>query len=431
MLIVPRRQTLFVRFREAREGQVAIIFALALLPIISFIGASVDYSRANGIRTNIQYALDAAVLAGAANASSDWQSTALSVFNANLSAEAVSVGGPTFSKNNAQYLASVSASVPTTYLGVIGLNTMQVSASSAAASGAGSDNSCIFTLDTGQSAGDAGITLNGAPKLNLSNCSIRSNTSMRCNGHDGSALVSYAAGTASGCSNPKSSAAIPDVYASLAANIGKTCGMTTAGSTWSVGSVSPSGSAVIPVSKGAYTEYHVCGNLTLSGNGSLTGTSPASDKIIVIENGSLILANNANVSLTRATIVLTGTDAAVSSIQFPNGNGHAATLSLSPSSGSDSPWQGVSIYQDPALTNGVDESWGPGANINVDGLLYLPNADLTISGNAASGNSGCTKIVTRQFTTNGSVNLNFSQTASGCTSLRLKQYIGASAYLAG
>jgi hypothetical protein len=104
---------------------------------------------------------------------------------------------------------------------------------------------------------------------------------------------------------------------------------------------------------------------------------------------------------------------------------------MSPSSGSDNPWRGVSIYQDPALTNGVDESWGPGANINLDGLLYLPNAALTISGNAASGNSACTKIVTKQFTTNGSVNLNFAQTVSGCASLGLKQYIGASAYLAG
>jgi Flp pilus assembly protein TadG len=431
MVIMPRRQNLFVRFREGREGQVAVIFSLALLPILSLVGASVDYSRANGIRTNIQQALDAAVLAGAINAGSDWQSTALSVFNANLSVQGAHVGSPTFSINNAQYLGSVSASVETTYLGVIGFNTMQVSVNSAAASAGSSDNSCIFTLDAGQGSADAGLTFNGAPKLNLSNCSIRSNTSIRCNGHDGSALVSYAAGTASGCSNQKTSAAIPDIYASLAGNISKTCGMTAAGATWSVGSTAPSGSAVIPVSKGAYTEYHVCGDLTLSGNGSLTGTSPASDKIIVVENGSLILANNANVSLTRATIVLTGANTTASSIQFPNGNGHAATLSLSPSSGSDNPWQGVSIYQDPALTSGVDESWGPGANINVDGLLYLPNAGVTISGNAASGNSACTKIVTKQFTTNGSVNLNFSQMDSGCASLGLKQYKGASAYLAG
>jgi hypothetical protein len=244
-------------------------------------------------------------------------------------------------------------------------------------------------------------------------------------------LSSYAAGTASGCSNSKSSLAIPDIYASLAVNISKTCGMTAAGNTWSVGSTFPSGSSVIPVSRGAYTVYHVCGNLTLSGNGSLTGASPTSDKVIVIENGSLILANKANVSLTRATIVLTGDNTTASSIQFPNGNGHAATLSLSPSSGSDNPWQGVAIYQDPTLTNGVDDSWGPGTNINVDGLVYLPNADLTISGNAASGNSECTKMVTKQLTTNGSVTLNFSQSVSGCTSLGLKQYIGASAYLAG
>ena len=128
----------------------------------------------------------------------------------------------------------------------------------------------------------------------------------------------------------------------------------------------PSGSGVISVVQNGYTEYHICGTLTLSGTGSF---APNTDAIIVIENGSLVLSNNANVSLARSSIVLTGNNTAASNIQFPNGNGHAAALSMSPPTASNDPWQGVAMYQDPSLTNSVDDSWGPGATLNMDGLV--------------------------------------------------------------
>jgi Flp pilus assembly protein TadG len=42
----------------ARDGNVAIIFALALPPIFAFIGAAIDYSRVNMARSAMQSALD-------------------------------------------------------------------------------------------------------------------------------------------------------------------------------------------------------------------------------------------------------------------------------------------------------------------------------------------------------------------------------------
>ncbi len=50
------------RFRAAKDGNIAVIFAIALLPILSFIGAAIDYSRANSARTSMQAALDSAAL---------------------------------------------------------------------------------------------------------------------------------------------------------------------------------------------------------------------------------------------------------------------------------------------------------------------------------------------------------------------------------
>ncbi|MBX3550122.1 MAG: TadE/TadG family protein [Xanthobacteraceae bacterium] len=47
----------------SRSGNVAIIFALAIVPIIGSVGAAVDYSMANSNRSSMQKALDATALA--------------------------------------------------------------------------------------------------------------------------------------------------------------------------------------------------------------------------------------------------------------------------------------------------------------------------------------------------------------------------------
>jgi Flp pilus assembly protein TadG len=50
------------RFIGAREGNVAVIFALSAIPIISFVGAAIDYTRATAARTSMQAALDSTAL---------------------------------------------------------------------------------------------------------------------------------------------------------------------------------------------------------------------------------------------------------------------------------------------------------------------------------------------------------------------------------
>src|ERR1700741_2536892 len=54
---------LLSRFLKDRRGGVAPMFALAIIPVIGFVGASVDYSRANSIKVSLQSALDATALA--------------------------------------------------------------------------------------------------------------------------------------------------------------------------------------------------------------------------------------------------------------------------------------------------------------------------------------------------------------------------------
>jgi Flp pilus assembly protein TadG len=51
------------RFWSDRKGNVAILFALAMIPVMGAMGAAVDYSFANALRTNMQKSLDSAGLA--------------------------------------------------------------------------------------------------------------------------------------------------------------------------------------------------------------------------------------------------------------------------------------------------------------------------------------------------------------------------------
>jgi len=51
------------RFWSDREGNIAVLFALAIVPVVGGIGAAVDYSLANSYRTDMQKALDSTALA--------------------------------------------------------------------------------------------------------------------------------------------------------------------------------------------------------------------------------------------------------------------------------------------------------------------------------------------------------------------------------
>jgi Flp pilus assembly protein TadG len=53
---------LFGRFLQDRKASVAPILALGIIPLVGAVGAAVDYSRANAVRTSMQAALDSTAL---------------------------------------------------------------------------------------------------------------------------------------------------------------------------------------------------------------------------------------------------------------------------------------------------------------------------------------------------------------------------------
>lgn len=124
-------------FRVARDGNVAIIFALALLPIIAFVGFAVDYSRANAVKVALQQALDATALMVSKEAATDTadqlQTNAQKYFLAQFTrpeAANITVHAKYDNTAGTSVVVDATADIPTTVLGVIGFDSLKVGTSS-------------------------------------------------------------------------------------------------------------------------------------------------------------------------------------------------------------------------------------------------------------------------------------------------------------
>src|SRR2546423_2767844 len=207
------------KFQSREDGQVAVMFALAIVPLAAAVGAAVDYSRGNEIRTSLQKALDSAVLAAAIDATSDWRTVALNSFNGNANPKGSSVRTPTFTFEKDIYSGSVSALTETSFMGVVGIRSLTVSANSAATTA--KMPLCVLglnTFDTGA------FDMNGNSKFNAPNCAVQVNTKankgMTQEGQPTAVAKRFGvsgAHTGNGYSTPPKdgSPAVPDPYASI------------------------------------------------------------------------------------------------------------------------------------------------------------------------------------------------------------------------
>ncbi len=127
-------------FRRSEQGNIAVIFAITMVPMIGFIGAAVDYSRAVNARTAMQTALDTAALMISKDASSLTASQvttkAQAYFNAlythtEVSNIAVTAAYTAASGGNpAQVLMTGSATMPTNFMKVAGYPSLDLGVSS-------------------------------------------------------------------------------------------------------------------------------------------------------------------------------------------------------------------------------------------------------------------------------------------------------------
>jgi Flp pilus assembly protein TadG len=142
--------SLIGRFRRDQRGNVAVIFVLALLPLLSAIGCAIDYSRATRIQSKLQAAADAAsvgsiaklspafIAAGTMNSDGPIAvgvTDATKIFNGNIagvSGFTLNSVTPSVNKtaNTVNSTVTFSADVATMFLGVMGKSVMTVTGTS-------------------------------------------------------------------------------------------------------------------------------------------------------------------------------------------------------------------------------------------------------------------------------------------------------------
>ena len=226
---------------------------------------------------------------------------------------------------------------------------------------------CVYALDPNAS---GAITLKGNADVNAT-CGVWDNSSdgsaLSCSNNTtlnaGSAAITVHGGAScSGTVTPAPTTGQPaaaDPFASVPAPPD----MNRCDST----GISAGASIIMP----ADGTYEVCGDISLTGNG--TTVLPAG--IYYVKNGNLDW-HNGSISGTGVTIFLTGTSPGSITI---DGN---MTVNLSaPTSGT---YRGLVIYEDRNLSSFPSETFNGGANMNFNGSIYLPGSAVSYSGGSAT-----------------------------------------------
>ena len=427
-----------------QSGTVAVIMAFLLPILIAAFGLGFEITNWYMRTRSMQNAADAAVIAAATNNSSNYSTEAAAV--ATQYGYTDGTNNVTVASSNAAtcptgitppcYSVTISSKMPlflTEVIGYLGNTTLNGARAQSLTSSAIANKPtiqtpiCLLGLDTSGTA----VRTNGAPNADFTGCTVMSDSASTCNGSNLNATMGLAHGNNSGCGITEYSGVptVTDPYAYMASNIPSQtnlqgqCGNTYSqesrhGGTWS-GGVTWSGSKTLTGTNAQTSVANntlICGDLRLTGNVVINTPSP-DGAVLYIQNGLLDLQgftlSTANGS--AVTIVFTGSNTG-SYNHYPTDNGGFGTLDIqAPKTGT---FPGMAIYQDPNVTRNVDFTYaGNQPTWDITGGVYLPNADVTISGaiNKSTNGAVCMVMVTKDVLVNGNGSI-FAQTpdGSGC-----------------
>jgi len=164
-----------------------------------------------------------------------------------------------------------------------------------------------------------------------------------------------------------------------------------------LGGVSLSGNQTKTISPGYYPN-----GISVSGNGQLT-MSPG---IYNIGGSGLSVTGNATMTANGVMLYLSGSAGI-------NLTGNGAVVLTPPTTATSSTYAGISVFQNE--NNEASDTISGNSNLQLDGVIYLPSATVTLSGN---GGTFGAQIVADQVTVsgNGTVNINFLGTKPPLTS---------------
>jgi Flp pilus assembly protein TadG len=379
------------RGTEGERGQALVLTALCCVMLVGMLGFATDVGLLLMAKRNLQVAADSAALAGAAElnygdyASAAQAAAAQNGFTNGSNGVTVSVNpsgtanpsplnGPY--KNQAGYLEVVITQIRSTFfMKVFHWSSMSVSAR--AVGTLGSSSGCIYLLATS----GTNLTMSNAGQLTASSCGLMddSSSSASISVIGGSTLAVSTIGlvgndtvSGGGTITPAAVTGIapfsdPMAYLTAPTYSASSCGsdpLTHYGNGGSSYSVGP-GSTYSTTQNGNTVCYT---SLSLGINNDTVTVNPG----IYVITGAMTFASGTVAGGAGVTFYLTG------SASLSIGNGATFTLSA-PTSGT---YNGILFYQDRADTTAA--SIQGGATSVLKGILYFPNAALSIGNGTSS-----------------------------------------------
>jgi Flp pilus assembly protein TadG len=428
------------------RGAVSTMLVLMLIPLVGMLGMATEASSWYLTQRAAQNAADSAAMAAATNGcavadpcrTSDPKAT---IYGDEAKSVATQFGFTDDTRTTVTptkvacpdgtagcYRVAISRKIPIYLVRIVGFNgdsnfnggrAQTVTAISIASPKFTPDTYCALALASGGPS-VTGFSGSGSPNVDFSGCKIATNGKANCNGHDWKADVSDAGGNQNNCGkNDSGNINVPkidDPYASLKTFIPKTPDCTPPDySGMSTDTATNKLSGSIDLSSTAIKYY--CGNVNIIANTSIKAAPNGT--VIVIENGGLNVPGGKTFSTSSGalTIIFTGP---ASNVNTPSHmlNVDGTIDIAAPKTGN---WHGVAIYQDPALTTGVNYSVaGNGTTWNITGLVYMPHAAVTFKGavgKAAVNGNDCFAFVVDTLVVKGTGN--FFEQQSQCTDANL------------
>ena len=146
------QESILKRFRRENSGMSAVVFALMMVPMLGVVGVALDFSRANSLRGKLQAAADAAALAAGKKydgTETERRKIAQDVFKANAEhlgfVNTYTLVYTDIAKGDGARV-DVSADIPTTISGILGINTVEVAVRAETVIG-GADMEIALVLD--------------------------------------------------------------------------------------------------------------------------------------------------------------------------------------------------------------------------------------------------------------------------------------------
>jgi Flp pilus assembly protein TadG len=399
-------------FQEDRKGSLATFFALAAIPLLGFVGASVDYSRALASKTAMQGAADATALAlakqiAAGSSSLQAQSTFSAIFT-RPEVQLGSVSSNVLSSGNGSVVTvSAAGSIPTSFMRIMGYDAIPLHATATAAVSTGTAG-CVLALDS--SAANA-ISLGGSTAVSLSNCSVYSdsNSSSALNVAGSATLSAESIGAVGGVSISSSNVTttdgiethlqgLTDPYADVQMPSYSGCTQTNLNV-----------KTALTIDPGVY-----CNGISVNAGATLT-LNPG---VYFIDRGTFSVNGGGTVKGSGVTLIFTSSTGSNWSNVTINGN--AIVNLTAPIGGATA---GLVIFGDRNIPLGTSFKLNGGSSQVFGGAIYVPTGAVSYSGGSSTSTS-CTQIIgdTVSFTGNSNVAINCSSYPTkpfGPTSLRL------------